>query len=589
MSYIILNGINSNTVEGLLIQSLPPITKPKIRTRIETIDGRDGDIITDLGYEAYDRTVKIGLLKNFNINDIIRFFNSSGTMIFSDEPDLVYDYRVLGKIDFERLIRWRQAEVTFHVQPFKHSATEQEQEYDDMKVTETGEIISFEDAVGGNSLPALSIPLPVVQQGTGDPSPSNLREFSGWTQKKVITSGVNMWDDAKFALCNFVLRDTGYYYGKLVDLAALNCGYGLFEKKMPLGRITISFDKLSSSSLRVYMHYTDSETWQNKSGNITAEGHFSYTSDNGRICDGISFDTTAGSTATLFIKNVQISRSSTELPYEAYAGESIPVTWQDQGTVYGGTVDVLRGKLTITHELKTITTTANANVKYSRCTIGDLYYGIGEEETYCNALSVVYVPAAQITSDSIRVFNSTTYDKYIAYIRFADADSATTQTQRTTLTNQILAQMEADGHPLQIVFKLTNPVEYDITPEEITTLLGTNNIWSDTGEITVTYPNRTNITIRNSGNINAKPTITVVGSGDVNLYINGVQVLTIRLGTDDHVTINAEEQNAYKGSSLANRQVTGDYSAVSLEVGDNQIAWVGDVDAISISNYSRWV
>ena len=54
-NYIILNGNISTNIPGLLISELPPITKPKIRTNIEEIDGRDGDIVTYLGYSAYDK------------------------------------------------------------------------------------------------------------------------------------------------------------------------------------------------------------------------------------------------------------------------------------------------------------------------------------------------------------------------------------------------------------------------------------------------------------------------------------------------------------------------------------------------------
>ena len=36
--YIILNGTSSQTIPGLLIQNLPPISKPKQRVEIEEID-----------------------------------------------------------------------------------------------------------------------------------------------------------------------------------------------------------------------------------------------------------------------------------------------------------------------------------------------------------------------------------------------------------------------------------------------------------------------------------------------------------------------------------------------------------------------
>lgn len=126
MNYILLNGIKSTIVPGLLIQELPPISKPQIRTNVETIDGRDGDIITRLGYAAYDKEVTIGLKPDANVNDVISYFvnNDSGQVTFSNEPDFYYNFQLLEAIDFERLIRYKQAKVLFHIQPFKYKLSE---------------------------------------------------------------------------------------------------------------------------------------------------------------------------------------------------------------------------------------------------------------------------------------------------------------------------------------------------------------------------------------------------------------------------------------------------------------------------------
>lgn len=124
MNFITLNGIRSDSVKGLLISELPPVVKPQQRTEIEEIDGRDGDIVTKLGYSAYDRTMLIGLHGDFDIDDVIRFFDSEGEAVFSNEPDKLYKYQILDDIEFERLIRFRKAKVNFHVQPFKYSAVE---------------------------------------------------------------------------------------------------------------------------------------------------------------------------------------------------------------------------------------------------------------------------------------------------------------------------------------------------------------------------------------------------------------------------------------------------------------------------------
>lgn len=123
-NYIILNGISSNEIEGLIISNLPPISKPKIRTSVQEIDGMDGDIVTKLGYSAYDKSFDIGLSYGYNVDDVITFFNSKGFVVFSNEPTKYYRYEIVEQIDLERLIRFKKANVKMHVQPFKYSAVE---------------------------------------------------------------------------------------------------------------------------------------------------------------------------------------------------------------------------------------------------------------------------------------------------------------------------------------------------------------------------------------------------------------------------------------------------------------------------------
>ena len=126
MNYIELNGKSSLDVQGLLVQSLAPITKPKIRTQVEEIDGRDGDIVTRLGYSAYDKEISIGLYGNYDIDEVIQYFveNDKGTVLFSNEEEKIYKYEILDQVDFEKLLRFKTAKVKFHVQPFKMSSIE---------------------------------------------------------------------------------------------------------------------------------------------------------------------------------------------------------------------------------------------------------------------------------------------------------------------------------------------------------------------------------------------------------------------------------------------------------------------------------
>ena len=122
--YVVINGISSKTINGLLITDLPPISKPKMRTTVEEIDGRDGDIVTTLGYSAYDKEIGIGLYGEYNVDDIIDFLNTEGTIVLSNEPDKYYNFTLYEQIDFEKLIRFKTAKVKIHVQPFKYSEDE---------------------------------------------------------------------------------------------------------------------------------------------------------------------------------------------------------------------------------------------------------------------------------------------------------------------------------------------------------------------------------------------------------------------------------------------------------------------------------
>jgi predicted phage tail component-like protein len=124
MAYFVFKNIDSRDIKGLIVSELPPITKTKMRVRIDTIDGRDGAETVNLGFEAYTKTVKIGLTKGYDIDNIIAWLNGEGEIQFSNEPDRYYRVKVHDQIDFERLLRFRTADVKFYTQPFKYSASE---------------------------------------------------------------------------------------------------------------------------------------------------------------------------------------------------------------------------------------------------------------------------------------------------------------------------------------------------------------------------------------------------------------------------------------------------------------------------------
>ena len=355
INYIELNGEKSTNVKGLIIQSLPPITKPKMRTSKEEIDGRDGDIITKLGYAAYDKEVGVGLHGDFDIDDAIAFFDSEGEVVFGNEPDKYYRYQILDEIDFERLVRFRTAKVKMHVQPFKYDAVDRTFEV-------INQLINIKDSKPGKF---------------------------GVT---AVSSGGSV---------------------RVAGRATNTC-----EILVPIDRITLSGS------------YT-----------LTAE--------------------TSGNSAGCALRLV--SRADHD--------------WDSFGDKY--------------IELKN------------------------------NG-------ASSITADA-----DTEYDALWLYVQA--------------------------GTSLDFTLSVT---------------MSSNNFRS--------------ITLANRGNVISRPKVTVYGSGNVELAINSVTVLSLSI-EGGSITIDAEEMNAYHGDTLMNRRVTGDYSDLRLNVGENVISWHGDVTAIRLEDFSRWL
>jgi len=55
-------------------------------------------------------------------------------------------------------------------------------------------------------------------------------------------------------------------------------------------------------------------------------------------------------------------------------------------------------------------------------------------------------------------------------------------TEHTSTTDFVSA---VNGH--QLVYELATPQTYHLTPQEVDTLLGINNVWADTGNTTAEY------------------------------------------------------------------------------------------------------
>ena len=148
---------------------------------------------------------------------------------------------------------------------------------------------------------------------------------------------------------------------------------------------------------------------------------------------------------------------------------------------------------------------------------------VGDDATWAN----IQIEVGS-TATTYEPYNGTTYN-----IEFEDSGSPLTVYGGTldtkngvlTVTDGYIASYDGETLPstwisdrdvyaegttpttgAEVVYKLATPTEVSLTPTEITTLYGNNNIWADSGDMAITYVRDTSIAINDALNQSITPT-----------------------------------------------------------------------------------
>lgn len=180
--------------------------------------------------------------------------------------------------------------------------------------------------------------------------------------------------------------------------------------------------------------------------------------------------------------------------YEPYQGQTISVTFPSEaGTVYGGTVDVTNRTLTVDRAMVSNFTWGRGDIsggKYRYISILPTVglpsdKNINLNKSYCNCLSILN--NGQTYTGDQNGYTINTADNVTRLYVFIEG--ITTVEQMNDFTNQ---------NSMQLVYPLATPLTYTLTQQELTTLLGYNAIWADTGDVTVEYRADTKLYIDNA-------------------------------------------------------------------------------------------
>lgn len=318
----------------------------------------------------------------------------------------------------------------------------------------SGFLVSFND--GGDNIPLNSLfaNIIAVQSGSGTPSPSNVRSISGWSGVNVFKTGKNLF----FSKISSVTIDSS----GTISITGENDVLIAPVKKGTQYYITIGLSSI------VYGFFTDMPV----SGSISYNGTRTVTNTKyftAPIDGYVGVRILAGATGS------QLELGTTGSTVEPYNGTTHTISFGQ--TVYGGTLDVIKGVLTIIHgevadfsQLGWTVHSADDNIFRVAVT------GIKQPQSTDRNKDIMcscYKPSSNTAINNTMDNESMLIANGNVYIRDTSYSDATAF--KNSLSNQVF------------VFPLATPVTYQLTPAQVSTLLGLNNIFADTGDISLSY------------------------------------------------------------------------------------------------------
>lgn len=287
-----------------------------------------------------------------------------------------------------------------------------------------------------------------VQEGSGDPSPDNIRPITGRNAVSVARSGKN-----KVNIPDFTLSVDTNNRTKRVNV------------NIPAGTYTLSLIHTKNTSGFIVQLHTKNDklifgTFPNT---FTLENDATYMyfyikNEEGNL-DNIS--------------NIQLELGSTATPYEPYTGSTTSISLSE--TVYGGEVDAVTGSAMRTWEYLTLT--------------ADMNWGYDEKNNTitCPLSQKDYAEHAKGQCSHLRY----RYDFALGsiFVAFRHITLGRNETKKWTVETwkDYLAAQNAAGTPVQVAYKLAAPVPFTTTgAKPLPAIAGVNTVLTDADSATVT-------------------------------------------------------------------------------------------------------
>lgn len=367
----------------------------------------------------------------------------------------------------------------------------------------SGSVVTFE-AENDHAIKDLTVAIEPMQAGTGDPSPDNIRPISGWTGANIYRSGkclISGTDLATMILANgndstrwFPDAEGGAYYSLYNGSVARNKIYinNCFKENTQY-TIVLTCEKTSTTytGTNIRLYYTDGTGISFGLSEPATKEKIIYVSTQGKTISYIGGTNSNTSLTRLYVDESGVYEGVlTEQELEPYVGDVLSVDFPvseiaPDGIYYSGTVDVLAGMLTVTKGLAVMNGTETWSMAnggfYCDTVLPSNYTLLSEYDFVCNKYTVsssISNSSAITDKPNNTIFNQKGVETSRRYYRVWIKDTTYSS------VDTFIASLSAN--PVQLLYTLPSSQTYLLTPSQLSTLLGENNIWADTGNSTVT-------------------------------------------------------------------------------------------------------
>ena len=319
-----------------------------------------------------------------------------------------------------------------------------------------------------------------VQEGSGDPSPKNVRPIKGRDSVTVERCGENLLHIAPFStktkngVTFEYVPDGGV---RIQGMASANTDSPTFPvRHLPPGKY-YGLDMGTGIDANIVVERAEKNLWLNTKGTFEII--------QGDIVKYWYMIANNGNTANTTVYPYIVPGSTPPTAYSPYTGQTTTLTLPT--TIYGGTVDAVSGSGEKTWNEITLIDT------YS------WYASTNQYRTFYNVNIGNTTPSAIENSGYAKNWKCTHFkSEAYSYAQSGDMDNTVSfQSDRRTLAivfpgtidelKSYLAAQYAAGTPVQIAYKLAEPVPFTATgPQPISALSNVNTVMTDADSATVT-------------------------------------------------------------------------------------------------------